>query len=184
MTRFKAVLPLVLLLAVPTSAVAQEGLFLRFGLGPGVALETNAIHGNGLVMPAKDHAIGYFLTRRFAVHLADFGGLVHEKVGKYDYVNLDGLGLGCTARLSSNALVSVAVGRGQVAFAENWWEATGSDKDDGLAVNASLRREWPVSGRWALGVGTQASLFRSFDADYTFFAVSAVGSVSFHLKTR
>ncbi len=173
-------LPLLLLLA-PTSAEAREGLFLRLGLGPGLAVETGAINGAGLALAAKDHAIGWGITDKFAVQLAECGALVRRRVGEFDYLNLDGFVLGGTVFLPHSALVSVAAGYGQVAFAHNWWEATGTKKDEGLAVNAVARREWYFARRWALGLGAQAAFFRTFRMDYTFFNFSVVGSVTFYL---
>lgn len=170
-----------LLLVAPTAANAREGLFLRFSLGPGVTMEASAIDGPGLALPAKDHAIGYGVTESFAVQFADFGALVHKQVGEFSYMNLDGLGLGGVLFLPRSTQVSLSAGYGQVTFARNWWEATGTNKDDGLAVSATLRKEWPFASRWALGVGALASFFRTFGEDYTFFDLSVVGSLSFYL---
>jgi hypothetical protein len=175
-------LPLLLLLLVaPGAASAREGLFARFSLGPGVAAETAPVQGMGLVLGGKDHAIGYGITERFAVQVADFGGLVRKKGGAYDYLNLDGLGLGGTVFLPRGTLVSLSAGYGQVAFARNWWEATGADKDEGVAAAASVRKEWLFAKRWSLGAGAVATFFRTFSADYTFFTLSLAGSVTFYL---
>ena len=173
-------LPLLLLL-MPGSAAAREGLFLRFGLGPGVVVEGGPVQGTVLALPAKDHAIGYGLTEHFAVQLADFGALVYQQVGEYEYLNLDGLGPGVTVFLPRNALVSLSAGYGAVGFARKWWEATGSDKHGGIAISASARKEWPLSRKWALGVGGQACFFRTSRADYTFCVLSAEASAAFYL---
>ena len=173
-----------LLLLVPASASAREGLFLRLALGPGVAVEASRPAGARFALAAKDHAIGYGFTDRFAVQVADFGALVRRKVGTFDYVNLDGLGPGLTVCGPRNTLVSIAAGYGAVTFAHKWAEATGTHKDEGFAIGASLRREWPVARRCALGFGTQACSFRSFGDDYTFFVLSVEGSMSLYWVPR
>lgn len=178
--RAKILLPLLLLVA-PTSAVAREGLSLRFGLGPGIAVGATTITGAALALAAKDHAIGYGITDGFAVQLTDFGALVRKRVGEFNYLNLDAFGLGGTVFLPGDTLVSVSAGYGQATFARKWWEPTGANKDEGLAINASVRKEWSASSRWTLGAGAQASFFRTFGADYTFINLSLVGSVSFYL---
>jgi len=184
MTRCRGVLVLSLLLIAPTSAAAQRGLFLRFAVGPGVSVGAASIKGTALALVAKDHALGYGVTDRFAVQVADFGALIRKRVGEYDYINLDGLGLGCAVLLPHSTLVSLSAGYGRVTFAHHWWTATGSAKDDGVAVVASVRREWPIARRWALGIGAPVSFFRTSGDDYTFFDLSLVGSVSFHLTPR
>jgi hypothetical protein len=68
-----------------------------------------------------------------------------------------------------------------LVFDRKWWEATGANKDDGLAVSATVRKEWPFARRWALGVGAMASFFRTLGEGYTFFTLSIVSSLSFYL---
>ena len=180
MKRCTVLVLLVLMLLAPSSAVAEKGLFLRLGLGPGVTVGSTSPN----VAPAlagKDHAIGYGFTETLAVQVTDFGALVRRKVGEYDYMNLDGFGLGCTVFLPRGTLVSASAGYGQVTFAGNWWEPTGANKDVGLAVNASLKREWFFTRRVALAVGAQASFFRTFGERYTLFNLSLVGSMAFYL---
>lgn len=184
MMRCRESLALLLLLAAPMPVAAQRGLFVRFAVGPGVSVGTASVRGTAPVLVTKDHALGYGITDRLAVQVADFGGLIRKKVGDHEYLNLDGLGLGCTLFLPHGTLVSLSAGHGQVTFAHHWWEATGDGKDEGVAVVASVRREWLVAKRWALGVGAPASFFRTSGDDYTYFNVGIVGSLSFYLTPR
>ena len=184
MMRYRAWLAVFFLAVAPIPVAAQQGLFARFAVGPGVSVGTASIKGTSPVLVTKDHALGYGITDRFAVHEADFGGLIRKKVGDYEYINLDGLGLGCTVFLPHSTLVSLSAGHGQVTFAHHWWEATGDGKNEGVAVIASVRREWLIARRWALGVGAPATFFRTSGDDYTFFNVGIVGSLSFYLTPR
>lgn len=184
MMGYRAWLAVFFFLVAPTSVAAQKGLFVRFAVGPGVSVGTASIKGTSPVLVTKDHALGYGITDRFAVQVADFGGLIRKKVADHDYINLDGLGLGCTVSLPGGTLVSLSAGRGQVTFAHRWWEATGDGKDEGVAITASVRREWLIARRWALGVGAPASFVRTSGDDYTFFNVGIVGSLSFYLTPR
>ncbi len=173
-----ALLPLSI---VSMPAHAREGLFVRFGLGSGLVVGASGITGEGLGLPIKNHAIGYGIADKFAVQIAEFGGLVHKKVGEFDYQNLDGFGLGAVFS-TRGLLFSVAAGYGQVAFAREWLEATGTNKDEGFGFNASVMKEWPVSGRFALGAGSQAFVFHTTGEKYTLFNVGLLGSLTFYLK--
>lgn len=172
----------VFLLAAPTAGMAREGLFVRFSLGPGIIVGMNAIKGEGLAGPAKDHAIGYGVSDGFAVQVADFGGVLHKQVGEFKMQNLDGLGLGAVMALERDLMVSLGAGYGQVAFARNWRDPIGVNIEGGLAVTASVRKEWPVGKRWAVGAGPQVFLFRTFGKDYELFGASLMGSVTFYLE--
>lgn len=188
MTRRRHFLALLLILAAhafaAAPAAAQRGLFVRFALGPGAAAEASVLHGGMPALAAKNHAIGYGLTDRFAVQLAEYGGLYRKTVGAYRYINVDVTALGATWFLPGDVNVSLAAGYGQVAFARHWYTPVGENRDGGLALAAAIRKEWPLAPHWTVGVGLPAYAVRTFDRGYTFVGLAAVGTVSFYLSPR
>jgi hypothetical protein len=188
MTRRRHFLALLLIPAASASmaapAAAQEGLFVRFTLGSGAAAEASVLHGGMLSLAAKNHAIGYGLSDRFAIQLSEYGGLMRKSVGPYRYINVDVTALGATWFLPGDVNVSLAAGYGQVAFARNWYTAVGENRDGGIALGAAIRKEWPVARHWAWGLGLPVYVVHTFDDGYTFVGLGVAASVSFYLTPR
>jgi len=176
-----AALVFALLLLLPATARARPGLFLRLGLGPGIAVETAQIHGAGLALVSKEHQIGYGFTDDFALWVGEIGALIQQKVGTYDYVNVDGIVLGGTIFMPHDILVSPSAGYGRVAFAKEWTEPMGDNLDDGLAFGLSAKREWYLGSYFAVAAGVVSTYFQTFHDDYTYFTFSAVLLAAFYL---
>ena len=162
---------------------AHDGIYIRFSLGPGFMYESSSINESGFILPAKNHALGYGFKEKYAFYISDFGGLVHKKVGEYNYINLDALGLGFTYYLSSNLSLSFSAAHGEVAFAEKWYEATGNDKDEGFAIDMSVDKEWPLSRHFSFNLGMVGSYFKTNDIDYEFISFSLNCTLAYYLNS-
>ena len=163
-----------------SSAFAQDGLFLRFSLGPGFFHEGESIQGSGFSLPTKNHALGYAINSDLAFYISDFGALMKQEVGEYDYINLDALGLGVRYRLMDSWHGSFSIAHGTVSLAKDWTEATGKNDGSGIALNASLDKRWQIGKRWIAGLGPQALLFKT--PDYQFVDASLNFFIEFYLS--
>ena len=134
---------------------AQEGLFVKFSLGPGYTREYSNIYDSGLSVATKNHAIGWGITDKFAVQIGEFGGLNKFKVGEYNYINLDAKGLGFTYRTPQGIKISVIGAYSEVSFAKEWSEPFGDDGGTGYGINMSIDKEWFAAKRWGLRLGPQ-----------------------------
>ena len=162
-------------------AQAHDGIFIRFSLGPGLMYENSSINELGFILPAKNHALGYGFKEKYALYISDFGGLVHKKVGEYNYINLDAVGLGFTSYISSNISLSFSVAQGEVAFAKKWTEATGKDKEKGIALGLSADKEWIVSKHFSFCLSTVSSFFKTKKYEFSTFSINC--SLLFYLTT-
>lgn len=161
---------------------AQKGFFVKFSLGPGYTTEYSNINGSAFSIATKNHAIGWGITDNFAVQIGEFGGLNKEKVGDYDYINLDVFGLGFSYRTPIDLKISIIGGYSIVSFAKEWSESFGDNGGNGYGINMSIDKEWFIAKRWGLRVGPQLFWLKTIDTDYKFFNVSVNGSVVFYLK--
>ena len=105
-------------MSVVTSVSAQKGLFIKFSLGPGYTTEYSNINNSGFSIATKNHAIGWGITDKFAVQFGEFGGLSKQKVGEYNYINLDAFGLGFSYRTPVDIKISVLGAYSMVSFAK------------------------------------------------------------------
>ena len=160
---------------------AQEGLFVKFSLGPGYTREYSNINDSGLSIATKNHAIGWGITEKFAVQIGEFGGLNKVKVGEYNYINLDAVGLGFSYRTPQDIKISVLGALSKVSLAKEWSEPFGDDGGTGYGINMSIDKEWFVAKRWGLRIGPQLFWLKIIETDYTFSNVSINGSVVFYL---
>ena len=94
---------------------AQKGLFMKLSLGPGYTMEYSGNIGSGFTI-TKNHAIGWGITDKFAVHIGEFGSLVWQKVGDYNYINLDAFGLGFCYRTPIGIKISILGAYSKVSF--------------------------------------------------------------------
>ncbi len=139
--RFKALVLMMTICFASENIWAHDGLYIRFSLGTGYYAERSVLHESGFTTPAKNHALGWGFLDKFAVQISDFGGLIRNEVGDYNYINLDALGLGLVYNMPYHTYFTVSGGAGTVAFAEDWWEPTGQGKEKGMALNLTLGRE-------------------------------------------
>jgi len=160
---------------------AQKGLFIKFSLGPGYTTEYSNINSSSFAIATKNHAIGWGITDDFAVQIGEFGSLNKQKVGDYNYINLDAFGLGITYRTSFDIKISVLGAYSKVSFANDWWESGGDDGGNGFGINMNIDKEWFIAKRWGIRVGPQLFWLKTNDTDYKFFNVSLNGSVVFYL---
>ena len=179
--RFKAFLTFCIIFISTIITEAHEGIFLKFSIGPGFMTEVSSINGSGLIIGAKNHAIGWCVNEKLALFIGEFGGLIKEKVGEYNYINLDAFGPGFTYYALSNIQVSVSGGYSQAAFAQEWTEATGDVKGKGYGINMSVEKEWMASKRVGLGTGAQAFYIKTQNTDFEFINFSLKGMVTFYL---
>ena len=164
-----------------TNVNAQKGLFIKFSLGPGYTTEYSNINSSSFTI-TKNHAIGWGITDKLAVHIGEFGGLVWQKTEDYSYINLDSYGLGVSYQIPTNIRISVLGAYSNVSFAEKWSEATGDDGGNGYGINMSIDKEWFIAKRWGIRVGPQLFWLKTIDTDYKFFNVSLNASIVFYLK--
>jgi hypothetical protein len=177
LTRF--LLIFIIFIAV-INAEAHDGFFIRFSIGPGYYLEKAGLNESGFSTPAKNHAIGWGFQKKFAVLISDFGGLIRNDVGAYNYINLDALGLGLKYYLPYNTSVTLSAGQGKVTFAKKWWEISAAGEETGYAINLSLDKEWIIAKRWSLGIGTHGFLFKTRHIDYEFVQFGINGAITFY----
>jgi len=160
---------------------AREGLFIKFSLGPGYTTEYSNINSSDFAIATKNHAIGWGITDKFALHIGEFGGLVKQKVGDYNYINLDAFGLGFSYMTPIDIRLSFLGAYSKVSFAKEWSQAFGDDGGNGYGINMSIDKEWLVAKRWGIMVGPQLFWLKTMETDYKFFNVSLNGSVIFYL---
>ena len=172
----------VFIMSFGSSLFAQKGLFIKFSLGSGYTNEYSTINSSGFSIATKNHAIGWGITDKFAVQIGEFGGLNKQKVGDYNFINLDAFGLGFSYRTPIDIKISVLGAYSKVSFAEKWSEASGDDGGNGYGLNMSIDKEWFLAKRWGIRVGPQIFWLKTMETDYTFFNVSLNGSVVFYLK--
>jgi hypothetical protein len=161
-------------------AEAHDGFFIRFSIGPGYYAERSSLNESGFTTPAKNHAIGWGFHQKYALQISDFGGLIKNTVGEYDYINLDALGLGFVYYMPSNTSVTLSGGQGKVTFARNWWKITDDGEETGYAINISLDKEWLISKRWGIGVGTHGFLFKTRKIEYKFIQFGINGAITYY----
>ena len=161
---------------------AHDGFFIRFSVGPDYYWEQSTLNESGFTTPAKNHALGWGFHEKYALQISDFGGLIKNSVGKYNYINLDALGLGFTYYMPYRTSVTFSIGQGNITFAEDWWEITGDSKESGYALNLSLDKEWMLSKRWGVGAGTHGFLFKTSHIDYEFIQFGISGFIIYHFK--
>jgi hypothetical protein len=171
---------LLLFLISASFAEPRDGFFIRFSVGSGYHTERSSLNENGFTTPAKNHAIGWGFHKKYALQISDFGGLIKNKVGEYDYINLDALGLGLTYYLPFNSYLTLSGGYGKVTFAHNWWEITNDGKETGYAINMSLDKEWLIANRWGVGVGAQGFFFKTKEIEYEFVHLGINCIVSYY----
>ena len=157
---------------------AHDGLFIRFSIGPGYYTEQSSLNESGFATPAKNHAIGWGFHQKFALQISDFGGLIKNAVGEYNYINLDALGLGLTYYMPFNTSVTLSGAQGKVTFARNWWENTNDGKETGYAINISLDKEWLIAKRWGVGIGSHGFLFKTNKIEYEFIQFGINGTIT------
>jgi hypothetical protein len=160
------------------NADAHDGFFIRFSVGPGYYVEKASLNESGFTTLAKNHAIGWGFHQKFALQISDFGGLIKNAVGEYDYINLDALGLGFTYHMPLNTSVTLSGAKGKVAFARNWWKITDDGEETGYAINISLDKEWLIAKRWGVGIGTHGFLFKTTNYEFIQFGIN--GAVTFY----
>ena len=164
-----------------SSIFAQKGLFIKFSLGPGYTTEYSNINGSGFSIATKNHAIGWGITDKFALQIGEFGGLIKQEVGDYNYINLDAYGMGFSYRTPIDLKISVLGAYSKVSFAKKWSESTGDDGGNGYGFNMSIDKEWFIAKRWGIRLGPQLFWMKTMETDYKFFNVSLNGSVVFYL---
>lgn len=164
-----------------TNVLAQKGLFAKFSLGSGYATEYSSINGHGFAIAMKNHSIGWGITDKFALHIGEFGGLVKQKVGDYNYINLDAFGLGFSYKTPIDIRLSFLGAYSKVSFAKKWTEASGEAGGNGFGGNLSIDKEWSMSKRWGIQLGPQLLWLKTKETNYKFFSASLNCSIVFHL---
>ena len=163
------------------NANAQKGLFVKLSLGSGYVTEHSIINSSGLGIVRKNHAIGWGITDKFALHIGEFGGLVKQKVGDYNYINLDAFGLGFSYMTPIDIRLSFLGAYSKVSFAKEWSESFGDDGGNGFGVNMSIDKEWFIYKRWGVRVGLHVFWLKTKETNYKFFNVSLNASIVFYL---
>jgi len=177
---YKVILLFYILFFSAANVNAQKGLFIKLSLGPGYTTEYSGINSSGFTI-TKNHAIGWGITDNFALQIGEFGGLVWQEVGDYNYINLDAFGLGFSYRTPMDIKISVLGAYSKVSFAYDWWESGGDDGGNGIGINMSIDKEWFIAKRWGFRVGPQLFWLNTKETGYNFFNVSLNGSVAFYL---
>ncbi len=177
----KILILLGIILISTTYAEAQNGLFLRFSVGPGFMKEYSSIKGTGLTLVTKNHAIGWGFNDKCAIYVSEFGGLIKKQYGEYNYINLDAYGLGFTYRAPFNIYASLSGAYGRVSLAHKWSDPGGDLAGEGYAVKFGLDKKWMLSKRWNFGVGPQAFFLKTKNDNFKFVNFSLNFFIEFHL---
>jgi len=176
--RYNILLVVLILLIPGRDAVAQEGLYVRFSVGTGYYAEHSVLDDSGFTTPAKNHALGWGLNERFGLQISDFGALIKQKVGDYDYMNLDALGLGLSYYIRPDTYLCLSGGYGKVTLAHDWTQIMNDGRQEGLALSLTLNREWLLSKRWSIGLGAQGFYFKTRNIQYEFTHLGLTGAIS------
>lgn len=180
----KKILILMCMIIVSTSYVeAQNGLFLRFSVGPGFMQEYSTIKGTGYTLVTKNHAVGWGFNDKYALYISEFGGWIKKQYVDYNYINLDAYGLGFTYHTPFNMYASLSGAYGTVSFARKWSEQ-GDSKGEGYAVKLGLDKKWMLSKRWKIGLGPQVFYLKAKNDNYAFMNYSLNFLIEFHLAPQ
>ncbi len=158
---------------------AQKGPFIRFSIGPGFMKEYSTIKENGFSIVTKNHAIGWGINGKYAVCFSEFGALIRKDIGEeYQYIMLNGFGLGFAYRTKRNINYHVSGGYGSVHFSDDWKKAD-NFIEDGYAVALGVDKKWVLSKKFDLGVGPCTFLVKT--PNYTFTDISVNFVLDFYL---
>ena len=177
----KLILPVCIIFFSLSYVNAQKGLLVKLSVGSGFTTEYSNINSNGFSLVTKNHAIGWGITDKFALQIGEFGGLNKQKVGDYNYINLDAFGLGFSYRTPIGIKISVLGAYSMVSFAQKWSDAFGKDGGNGYGINMSIDKEWFIAKRWGIRLGPQLFWLKTSKTDYRFFNASLNGSLVFYL---
>jgi 3-methyladenine DNA glycosylase Tag len=81
-----------------------------------------------------------------------------------------------------NTSATLSVGQGNVTFDRNFWQISNQGKATGYAINLSLDKEWMISKRWSVGIGTHGFLFKTRKIEYEFMQFGINGGFTYYLK--
>jgi hypothetical protein len=155
-----------------THLKAQEGLFVRISLGPGIMKEYSTINEFGFTIATKNHAIGWGFKDKYAVSFGEFGAFIRKDIGeKYQYINLDAYGLEFAYRTQSNINFHVSGAYGTVHFSDSW-KKQGEFIEDGYAVALGVDKKWVLSKRFDLGVGPHTFFLNTPNYTFTNFSIN------------
>lgn len=144
--------------------------------------EHSVLDASGLTTPAKNHALGWGITKKLGLRISDFGGLIKQKVGDWDFMNLDALGLGLSYYLRPDTYLCLSGGYGKVTLAHDWTEITNDGRQEQFALSLTLIREWLLSRRWSLGIGAQGFYFKTRNIEHAFTHLGLTGAISHYFK--
>lgn len=171
-----------MLFIITTYAETNNGLFLKFSLGPGILYESSSIHGAGLVLAGKNHAIGWAFKDNYAIYYSEFGGLIRKTVDGYNYINIDAYGLGFSYKTSFNLLMSFSVAYSTVHLDPKWYVAnTGKTRGAGYGCNLGLEKDFKLSKRFYLGPGVHVFLIKTENSDFSFIGTNINCALKFFL---
>jgi hypothetical protein len=172
-----------MLFILTTYADANNGLFLKFSLGPGIIYESSSIHDAGLVLAGKNHAVGWAFKDKYAIYYSEFGGLIRKTVDGYNYINIDAYGLGFSYKTSFNLLTSFAVAYSTVHLDHKWYLAnTEKSRGTGYGCNLGFEKDFKLSKRFYLGPDIQVFFIKTRNSDFQFLGANISCALKFFLS--
>jgi len=179
---YKVFLLTCILFAIPTHADTNNGLFLKFCLGPGITYESSSVHDAGLVLAGKNHAIGWAFKDKYAIYYNEFGGLIRKTVDGYNYINTDAYGLGFSYKTSFHLLMSFSVAYSTVHFDHKWYLAnTEKTRGAGYGCNLGLGKDFKLSKRFFLGPDIHLVFIETRNSNFRFLGVNINCALKFYL---
>lgn len=140
--------------------------------------------GYGISFGTKNHAIGWGITDDFAIQIGEFGSLIKQKVGEYNYINTDAFGLGFSYRTPIDLKVAMNFTYAEVHFAYKGTDQLGDYKGNGYGMNLSVDKEWLLGNKWGVRIGPQFYWMEFKKSNYRFLNASVNGSVVFYLSSN
>jgi hypothetical protein len=182
MMLYKVFLLPCMLFIITTHADTNNGLFLKFCLGPGITYESSSVHDVGLVLAGKNHAIGWAFKDKYAIYYNEFGGLIRKTVDGYNYINTDAYGLGFSYKTSFHLLMSFSVAYSTVHFDHKWYLAnTEKTRGAGYGCNLGLGKDIKLSKRFFLGPDIHLVFIKTENSDFRFLGTNINCALKFFL---
>ena len=165
-----------------SSLEAKETFYIKASLGTGISSEYEKLKTSSTALVMKNHSIAWYISDNLALKVGEFGGLLKQKTGKYNYINLDAFGVGFSYTTTQKIKISFLGAYSKVSLAKKWSEALGDDAGEGYGLNMNIDKEWSIGKQWAVQLGPQFFVMKVNHKDYLFSNVSLQGSLIYYFS--
>jgi hypothetical protein len=171
-----------MLFIVTPYAEMNNGLFLKFSLGPGIIYENSYVHGAGLVLAGKNHALGWTFNNTYAIYYSEFGGLIRQSVDSHNFINIDAYGLGFAYKTAFDVVTSIAVAYSTVHLDHKWYLANQEkSRGTGIGIHVGVEKDFRISKHFYFAPDIQAFYIRTENSSFQFLGANFGCALKFFL---